>query len=35
MTEQDGLGGLDMGRAREDRHPLALGQADERALEVE
>ena len=35
MGEQHGLGGLDVGRAGQDRGPLALGERDERALEVD
>ena len=35
MGEQDGLGGLDVGRPRQDGVALALGQFDERPLEDE
>ena len=35
MGEQDRLGRLDVGRARQDRRPVALGEVDERPLEVE
>ena len=35
MREQHRLGGLDVGRAGQDGHPLALGQADQRPLEIE
>ena len=33
VAEQHGLGRLDVGRARQDGPPVAVGQADERALE--